>query len=92
MHPCVAGVLRGWAFSLHHMEPIPGQVYPCLFAGFEGTINGRWWRIPLANAGEPGSLPGLARSLEEEVATHSSIPCLRKSHGQGEPIRPQSMG
>ena len=32
MHPCAAGVLRvGWAFSLHHMEPIPVQVYPtCL--------------------------------------------------------------
>ena len=25
------------------------------------------------NAGDPGSIPGLGRSLEEEVATHSSI-------------------
>ena len=25
------------------------------------------------NAGDPGSIPGLGRSLEEQMATHSSI-------------------
>ena len=30
-------------------------------------------KILLANAGDAGSIPGLGRSLEEEMATHSSI-------------------
>ena len=36
------------------------------------------------NAGDPGSIPGSGRSLEKEMATHSSTqyPCLEKSHGQ----------
>ena len=28
---------------------------------------------PDCNAGDPGSIPGLGRSLEKEMATHSSI-------------------
>jgi len=28
---------------------------------------------PLANEGDTGSIPGLGRSLEEQIATHSSI-------------------
>ena len=38
-----------------------------------------------ANAGDSGdgsSIPGSGRSLEKETATHSSISCLEKSHGQ----------
>ena len=34
-----------------------------------------------ANAGDTGLMPGLERSLEEEIATHSDIPAW-KSHGQ----------
>ena len=39
---------------------------------------------PLANAGDTrdaGSIPGSARSLEEEIATHSVL-LARESHGQ----------
>ena len=35
----------------------------------------------LANAGDSSLIPGLGRSPEEEMATHSSI-LTRKSHGQ----------
>ena len=31
------------------------------------------------NAGDPGSIPGLGRSLEKEMATHSSILAWRIS-------------
>ena len=44
----------------HGTHPSAGLSY--LFAGFEGTINGTVVENPPANAGEPGSLPGLARS------------------------------
>ena len=36
---------------------------------------------PPANAGDVSSIPGLGRSLEQEMATHSSI-IPGKSHGQ----------
>ena len=41
---------------------------------------------PPANAGNPGSIPGLGRSLEKEMATHSStlaweIPWTEESGG-----------
>ena len=32
-----------------------------------------------ANAGDASSIPGSGRSLEKEMATHSSISCLGKS-------------
>ena len=31
------------------------------------------WRIHLANAGDSGLIPGLGRSPEEKMATHSGI-------------------
>ena len=45
----------------------------CSSFGFPGGVNGK---EPSANAGDlrdMGSIPGLGRSLEEEMATHSSI-------------------
>ena len=43
------------------------------------------------NVGDLGSVPGLGRSLEKEMATHSSIPAQRIP-GTEEPGRLQSMG
>ena len=46
---------------------------------------------PLANAGDAGSIPGLGRSLEKEMATHSSL-LARKIPWTEEPGGLQSMG
>ena len=46
---------------------------------------------PPAKAGEMGSIPGSGRSLEEEMATHSSILALEMP-GTEEPGGLQSMG
>ena len=43
------------------------------------------------NKGDPGSIPGLGRSLEKEMATHSSI-LAWKIPWMEEPVRLQSMG
>ena len=43
------------------------------------------------NAGDPGSIPGWERSLEKEIATHSSILAWKIPWTQ-EPDRLQSMG
>ena len=29
--------------------------------------------LPACNAGDPGSIPGLGKSLEKEITTHSTI-------------------
>ena len=44
-----------------------------------------------ANAGDMGSIPGSGRSLEKEMATHSSILAWRIPWTEG-PSRLQSMG
>ena len=46
--------------------------------GFAGGSDGK---EPARNAEEPASIPGLGRSLEEEMATHSSI-LAGESQGQ----------
>ena len=38
--------------------------------GFHGRSDGKEFAC---NVGDPGSIPGLARSLEKEMATYSSI-------------------
>ena len=43
------------------------------------------------NKGDPGSIPGLGRSLEKEMATPSSI-LAWKIPWMEEPVRLQSMG
>ena len=43
------------------------------------------------NEGDPGSIPGLGRSLEKEMAIHSSI-LAWKIPGMEEHVRLQSMG
>ena len=40
----------------------------------EGFHGGSMVKNALANAGDMVLIPGLGRSLEEEMATHSSIP------------------
>ena len=46
---------------------------------------------PPVNAGDAGLIPGLGRSLEKEMATHSSILAWRIPWREG-PGRVQSMG
>ena len=42
----------------------------CLYWDFPSGLDGK---VSACNAGDPGSIPGSGRSLEKEVATHSSI-------------------
>ena len=48
------------------------------------------------NARDPGSIPGLGRSLEKEMATHSSILAWRipwtEEPGRLQPTGPQKVG
>ena len=37
------------------------------------SLSGSVVKNPLTNAGDSGSIPGLGRSLDKEIATHSSI-------------------
>ena len=61
----------------------------CNFSvGFPG---GSAVKNPPANAGDAGLIPGSERSLEEEMATHSSILAWEIPWTE-EPGRPQSMG
>ena len=46
--------------------------------GFPG---GSEVKVSACNAGDLGSIPGLGRSLEKEMTTHSSI-LARESHGR----------
>ena len=58
---------------------------------FLSMISGSAVKNPLANAGDEGSIPGLGRSLEEDMATHSSILAWRIPRAE-EPGGPQSTG
>ena len=40
------------------------------FLGFPGGLDGKEF---VCNVGDLGSIPGLGRSLEKEVVTHSSV-------------------
>ena len=55
---------------------------------FPGGSDGK---VSAYNEGDPGSIPGLGRSLEKEMATHSSI-LAWKIPWMEEPVRLQSMG
>ena len=48
-------------------------------------------KVSAYNAGDPGSIPGWGRSLEKEMATHSSILAWKIPWAE-EPDRLQSMG
>ena len=56
-----------------------------------GPPGGSVVKNPPADAGDPTSIPGLGRSLEEEMATHSNI-LAWKILWTEEPGRLQSMG
>ena len=47
--------------------------------GFPGGSDSK---ASACNAGDPGSIPGLGRSLEEGNGNPLQFPCLKKSHGQ----------
>ena len=51
-----------------------------VFLGFSGGSDGK---ESTYNVGDPGSIPGLGRSLEEGMATHSSILAWRLSMDRG---------
>ena len=61
------------------------NVYYMVFPGGSVVKN-----LP-ANAGDVGSIPGLEDPMEEEMATHSSIPAWEIPWTE-EPDRLQSMG
>ena len=44
-------------------------IYTCIYVDFPGGSDGK---VSVYNAGDLGSIPGLGRSLEKEMATHSS--------------------
>ena len=48
-------------------------------------------KAPSYNAGDPGSIPGLADPLEKEMATHSNMPAWKIPWTE-EPGRLQFMG
>ena len=59
-----------------------------MFLGFPGGSDGK---ASACNAGDPGSIPGSGRSLEKEMAIHSST-LAWKIPWTEEPDRLQSMG
>ena len=46
------------------------NIYIIYNSGFPGGSDGK---VSACNAGDPGSIPESGRSLEKEMATHSSI-------------------
>ena len=56
--------------------------------GFPG---GSYGKASVCNAGDPGSIPGSGRSLEKEIATHSTT-LAWKIPWTEEPGRLQSVG
>ena len=60
----------------------------CVFMDFPGGSDGK---ASVYKAGDPGSIPGSGRSLEKEMAIHSST-IAWKIPGTEEPGRLQSMG
>ena len=59
--------------------------------GFPGWLSGKELPAKAGDAGDVGSIPGLGRSLEEDMATHSSI-LAWKIRWMEEPVMLQSMG
>ena len=62
-----------------------------MFMGTLGFPGGSDCKASVCNAGDPGSIPGLGRSPEKEMATHSST-LVWKIPLTEEPGRLQSMG
>ena len=67
------------------------QVFKCLLDIFRGFPGGSVVKNLPANAGDPGSIPGLERSPGEENGNHFSIPAWRIPRTE-EPGGLQSMG
>ena len=61
------------------------------YKGAHGFPGGSDSKASACNAGDPGLIPGSGRSLEKEMATHSSVLAWRIP-GMGEPGRLLSRG
>ena len=69
---------------------------PCEFKDLTSFPGGSAIKNPPASAGGMGSIPGLGRSLEEEMATHPSILVWRipwiEEPGELQSMGPQRVG
>ena len=70
---------------------VGGNVNWCTYYGKQGFPGGSDSKVSACNAGDLGSIPGSGRSLEKEMATHSSI-LASKIPQTEEPSRLQSTG
>ena len=77
-------------YSTSCLCTIERDVFPPVFCvwGFPSGSDGK---ASACNVGDPGLIPGLGTSLEEEMATHSSTFAWRIPWME-EPGGPQSMG
>ena len=82
--------VKGTVSSLlqHHSSKALILWCSAFFGGFPGGSDGK---ESACNAGDQSSIPGLGRSLEKEMATHSSVLAWRIP-GTGEPGGLLSMG
>ena len=67
------------------------EFYKQVVKAFQVFPDGSVVKNPPANAGDTDSIPGLRRSLEKEMATHSSITAWRTPWTEG-PGRLESTG
>ena len=83
---------RRWGRYTHNSQVILGldrkKEYLAVF-DFPGGSDGK---VSAYNAGDPGSIPGLGRSLGEEIWQPIPVFLPGKPHGAEEPGRLQSMG
>ena len=82
----IMSILLSWALWIKpsNLRWMVGT-YVCV----EGSLVAQWWRA--CQAGDSGSIPGLGRSPEKEIATHSSN-LARRIPWTEEPGGLQSMG
>ena len=80
---------RNWNCGALYLRPMGrwGPSQACLQCHFSGSVG----KESAYNAGDLDSIPGSGRSLEKEMATHSSILAWRLP-GTEDPDRLQSMG
>ena len=81
-------------FLLISTQGVPDLLGSPLHGGFSGGSDGK--ESPACNPGDPDSIPGLGRSLEEEMSTLSSILAWRipwtEEPGRLQPLGSQRVG
>ena len=67
---------HSWLFgkNIYSEKEIMNCITVTILRGFPDGSDGK---ASACNVGDPGSIPGSGRSLEKEMATHSSIPAWR---------------